>query len=173
MQPSSGSNILTMERPQAAPSALPGPLEPKITLGQIYTLSRGKGGGRVGSEGIGGSPLLALIAVIVAIFFIGKHATFGDVAMNASRVSRQLQQVFKGPAVKLGTALLLDSNPATRNVTKASLEQQGYTVLMVGSKREAIEILEDRHAPIALIVTRGKLFDKALIVPGAQVLITS
>jgi hypothetical protein len=115
---------------------------------------------------------LALIAVIVAMFLIGNQATFGDVAVNARRVSREFQQVFKGQAVKPGIALLLDSNPSTRNVTKASLEHRGYTVLLVGSKRAALEILARPPAPIGLIVMRGKLFAKALTAPGAQVLLT-
>jgi hypothetical protein len=173
MQPSPANN----ERPQATPWALPKitlePLEPTISLGQIYSLERrGNGGRRLGSGWIEGMLLLALFAVIVAIFFVGNHAGFGDVAVHAFRVSHRIQQVFKGQAVKPGTALILDSNPATRNVTKASLERQGYTVLIAGSKRKALEILEDPRAPIALIVTPSKLFDKALIVPGAQLLIT-
>jgi hypothetical protein len=140
-------------------------------MSQVYTPRCGKTGAPVGPGRMGELLLLALIAVIVAMFLIGNQATFGDVAVNARRVSREFQQVFKGQAVKPGTALLLDSNPATRNVTKASLEQRGYTVLMVGSKRAALEILKRPPAPIGLMVVRGKLFAKALTVPGAQVLI--
>jgi hypothetical protein len=160
-----------MERPQAPARALAEVLDRKIIMSQVYAPSCSKTGASVGSGRMGELFLLALIAVIVAMFLIGNQATFGKVAVNAFRVSREIQQVFKGPAVKLGMALLLDSNPATRDVTKASLEQRGYTVLMVGSKRAALEILERPPAPISLIVIRGKLFAKALTAPGAQVLI--
>jgi hypothetical protein len=161
-----------MERPQAPARALAEVLNRKIHMSQVCTPSCGNTGASVGPGRMRKLLLLALIAVIVAMFLIGKQATFGKVEVNAFKVSREIQQVFKGQVVKPGTALLLDSNPATRDVTKASLEQRGYTVLMVGSKRAALEILERPPAPISLIVMRSKLFAKGVTAPGAQVLLT-
>ena len=67
----------------------------------------------------------------------------------------------------------MENNPTRRNITEIALQQQGYKVLVAQNRRQALEVVGQTHEAISLIVVPRRLFDNALMVPGAQVLITN
>jgi two-component system, cell cycle sensor histidine kinase and response regulator CckA len=52
-----------------------------------------------------------------------------------------------------GTILLVEDEPALRNVTRVVLQKAGYAVLAAGNGAEALQIAEGHDQPIDLLVT--------------------
>ena len=119
---------------------------------------------------------LALLAVGIMALIIASSSSLKDMTGAATRVSREITQGFGSKAAAAtspGTALLLENRATARNVTQIALEQQGYKVLIAHSKKQALDLVEHNSDAIVLIVVPRRMFDGALMVPGAQVLITN
>jgi len=58
-----------------------------------------------------------------------------------------------GPLHRTATVLVVEDAPAVRALTRAILEQNGYTVLDAGHGHEALRICEQREGPIHLLLT--------------------
>jgi hypothetical protein len=119
--------------------------------------------------------LVVLAIVIPAMLVVSSSGGFKDMTGATARVSRAITQGFgsKPAPASPGTALLLENRPTARTVTQIALEQQGYKVLVAHSKKQALELVDRNSDSIMLIVVPRRMFDNALMVPGAQVLITN
>ena len=157
----------------------------QISLSALNTLPLSQNGdlpldpqstSRTGSETRRASSVVVVVLAVVALaVFLSSSSGFKDMTGTATRVSRGITDGFgrKPAAVSPGTALLLDNRTTARNITQIALEQQGYKVLIAHSKKQALELVDQNSDAIVLIVVPRRMFDNALMVPGAQVLITN
>ena len=51
-----------------------------------------------------------------------------------------------------GTVLVVDDEEVVRSVTRRTLERAGYTVLLAENGRQALALLEERHAEVSLVL---------------------
>ena len=119
--------------------------------------------------------VIVLAATMAAMILAAVPLRLKQVPATAGGLAHGVSHLFvkNELAPASNTALLLDNNAATCAVTRAAIEHQGYTVLVAHNKKEAFDILEHKPDNVALIVMPRRMFDRALLVSGAQVLITN
>ena len=73
--------------------------------------------------------------------------------VEAATESGQERAIGTGPIQRTATVLVVEDAPAVRALTRAVLEQNGYTVLDAGHGHEALRICERFEGPIHLLLT--------------------
>ncbi|MFP4672804.1 MAG: PAS domain S-box protein [Desulfohalobiaceae bacterium] len=100
---------------------------------------------------------------------------------ESDQEAEQVQQV-QEPVPGSGTVLVVDDEPTIRDLTQEMLENMGYTVLCAASGEEALQIFQDQHQDIDVVLLDigmpgmggyNCMLKMLGIDPGARVLIAS